>query len=222
MHMFILGANGRTGQLVTAEALKQGHTVTALVRKASSLEPRANLTIIEGSPLKAEDVEKAFASTSTPFDAVIDTLAATRASDSPFSKQTAPMWMMRDAVRNVTTVMQRHDVKRIVIMSAFGAGSSYAQASFPLKLLVNHSGMTPQYQDHNAIDAEVKEMKWLDWTIVRPPMLKDDVAKPIRFFGEDGKGVGMFDSCTRESVATFLVEAAGKSEWLQQPVVIAN
>ncbi|WPH01549.1 Hypothetical protein R9X50_00439600 [Acrodontium crateriforme] len=222
MHIFLLGANGRTGQLVTAEALKQGHIVTALIRNASTLNPRPNLNIVQGSPLNKSDIEKAFTNTPVKFDAVIDTLAATRASNSPFSKQTAPKWLMRDAIRNITPLMHEHNITRIIIMSAFGSGSSYAHASLPLKLLVNYSGMTPQFQDHTAIGAEVKAMEWLDWTLVRPPMLTDDAARPVRSFGEDGEGVRVWDSCSRESVAVFLVGLVEKRDLVRKSVVIAN
>ncbi|KAK3643057.1 hypothetical protein LTR56_010431 [Elasticomyces elasticus] len=107
MHILILGASGRTGHLTTTTALAKNHTVTALVRKSSSLTPTPGLTIVEGTPLNQPDIDRAFTSGPKP-DACIVTLAAPRETDSPFSKPMAPPFFMRDSVRNLMVVMRSH------------------------------------------------------------------------------------------------------------------
>lgn len=130
MRILILGGNGRTGELVISEAIHRGHTVTALVRKPKSLTKRSGLVVITGTPLSKLDMEAAFSSDPCgPPQAIIVTLNASRASDSPFAKPVAPPFMMRDAVRNASRVMKNYGVRRIVIMSAFGAGNSFAQVA---------------------------------------------------------------------------------------------
>ncbi|TKA65145.1 hypothetical protein B0A55_09881 [Friedmanniomyces simplex] len=223
MRVLIFGASGRTGQLATTEALARGHTVIVLVRKASSMTPAEGLTIIEGSPLNQPDVERAF--TEIPKgapEAILVTLAAPRATDSPFAKPIAPPFFMRDSVRNVTAVMKQHGVKRIVIMSAFGAGDSSAQLAWPLRLLFRQSNMSFQYEDHDALDADVRVSGDLEWTLVRPVMLKEGEARSVRELGEVGEGAGMFDSVTRASVAEFLVKAVEEGRLAKKAVVIAN
>ncbi|KAL2045945.1 hypothetical protein ABVK25_011897 [Lepraria finkii] len=91
MRILILGGSGRTGELVIDEALKRGNTITALVRKPDSLKARADLTIVQGTPLEKADIEKAI--TATPHDlpsAIIITLNARRATDNPFSANISP------------------------------------------------------------------------------------------------------------------------------------
>ncbi|KAK4553267.1 hypothetical protein LTR86_009567 [Recurvomyces mirabilis] len=221
MRFLILGANGRTGQLVTAKALERKHTVTALVRRASRMTPTQGLTIMEGTPSKAENIEDAFTSSAGRPDAVIFTLASSRASDSPFAKPTTPPFFMRDSIRLVLAAMNKYGVHNLVVMSAFGAGDSFAQLAWPLKLLFRYSNMSYQYEDHDAMDLEVRASRDIIWTIVRPVMLKEGEAMAVRELGEVGKGAGTFASITRESVARYLVTAAGGSEG-GKTVVIAN
>jgi len=58
MKIAIIGATGRVGTRLIDEALRRGHTVTALSRKASSLAPRPGLTsrdvdVADGAALAA-------------------------------------------------------------------------------------------------------------------------------------------------------------------------
>lgn len=224
MHFLILGANGRTGQLATAVSLQRGHTVTAVVRRASTITYNEGLTIIEGSPLRVDDIEKAMASRLP--DAVLVTLAASRTTDSPFSAPASPRFFIRDCIGNALTAMKTHGVQKLIVMSVFGIGSSWSQLAWPLKAMFKYTNMKFQTEDHQAVDVEIREVgeEWmaLEWQLVRPVMLKDaEEAEPVRRFGEEGKGVGMFDSVSRISVAEFLVKAAEGGRG-RTAVVIAN
>lgn len=220
MRLLVLGASGRTGQLVTADALKRGHTVTALVRNPDSLQAQPGLHPIKGSPLSSQDLDSVF--TTTPVDAVIITLATSLASGNPFSELVSPRFFMRDSAKNVIAAMQRHGVRKLVVMSAFGAGSSFMQLPFPLRWLFRHSNMSYQFEDHDAVDVEVRNAAGLEWTLVRPPMLKHGEKKDVKEFGETGEGIGMLDAITRETVAKFMVDAAEKNDWVKRAVVIVN
>ncbi|KAK3669215.1 hypothetical protein LTR78_010912 [Recurvomyces mirabilis] len=188
MRFLILGANGRTGQLVTTKALEGKHTVTALVRRASSMTPTQGLTIVAGTPVEAEGIEAAFNSSAGKPDAVIFTLASSRASDSPFAKPITPAFFMRDSMRLVLSAMNKHGVHNLVLMSAFGAGDSFVQLAWPLRLLFRYSNMSYQYEDHDAMDLEVRASRDIAWTIVRPVMLKEGAGMAVRGFGEVGVG----------------------------------
>lgn len=223
MRFLILGASGRTGQLAVQDALGRGHTVTALVRKASSLEKREGLTIFEGTPLDPEDIKRAFAATSSePVNCVIVALNATRTSDSPFAKPLAPPHFIEDCVRNATSVMAVYGIKRIVVMSAFGIGSSHDQLPWLVKQVFKHTNMSYQVDDHEATDANVHAQQELDWTLVRPVMLKKGDTAPVKKLGEEGKGAGLLSGITRASVAEFMVKVAEDQAWSKKAVVILN
>ncbi|KAK5681403.1 hypothetical protein LTS10_005933 [Elasticomyces elasticus] len=222
MHLLILGASGRTGQLTTTTALSKSHTITALIRNPSSLPATPGLTIVSGTPLNQADIETAFASFPHPVDACIVTLSAPRETDSPFSKPVAPAMFMRDSVRNLLVVMKQHGVRRLVVMSAFGAGDSFPSLAWPLKQLFRRSNMSFGFEDHDALDADVRGAEDVEWTLVRPVMLKEGGVKPVRELGETGAKAGMFDSITRESVAGFLVGCVEEERLKGEAVVVAN
>ena len=223
MRVLIFGANGRTGRLVTAAALKAGHTVTGLVRKASSLQPQEGLTIVEGTPLTQTDVEKAFDATPVdPVQAVLVSLNASRASDSPVAKPVAPPFFVRDCVRTATAVMQRYGVKRIIVMSAFGIGDSFQQLPWLMKLVFRYTNMKYQMEDHDATDVDVRQSTDIDWTLIRPVVLKEGDASTVKELGEIGRGVGLLSGITRASVAEFMISTAEQGSWSKKAVVIAN
>lgn len=188
------------------------------------MNPKDGLTVIKGSPLHAGDMEKAMASQKP--DVVLIALAASRTTDSPFSAPVSPRFFMRDCIRNALTAMKSHGVKKLVVMSVFGCGSSWSQLAWPLKAMFKYTNMKFRTEDHQAVDIEIRDFgrKWaaLEWVVVRPVMLTDaEASVPVREYGEDGKGVGMFYSVRRISVAEYLVKAAEHGTE-RRAVVIAN
>lgn len=218
-HLLIIGGSGRTGKLVIEEALSQGHTVNALVRNTSSLAPQPGLHIIQGSPVNKSDIEKAFA-IQKPY-AVLTTLNAKRASDNPFAKPIAPPRFMADCLANVRAVMADNGVKRIVIMSAFGVGTSYSNLNFLMRPVVKYSSMAVSFADHGFVEEETKKAG-LEWTVVKPAMLREGEKMVVKDLGEDGERAGWLPSVTRESVARFMVVVVEGGEWVGRSVVISN
>lgn len=242
MRIVVIGASGRTGSLVVEEALKRGkrrtqihsniiltpspgHKVTALVRKPASLAPRTNLTIVTGTPLNEEDINKAFLPIDNDLndlpEAVITTLNAPRETDSPFSKPLAPSRFMADSVCNVRNVMKRYSVKKLVVMSAFGVGDSFPCLNFLMRPVIRCTNMAAQFEDHNLVDQESKE-SGLDWVIVRPAMLKGEEALPVKVLSDTGKEGSFMPSISRRSVAGFLIDAVEKNSWVSRTPVICN
>lgn len=222
MHVLILGASGRTGRLAVSTILQHGHTVTALVRDASKAKfgSQSGLAIVEGNPRDPSSIEKAFSSRKV--DAVIVTLAVPREADSPFAKPIGEPYLIRDSVQNAITTMKKHETPRLIVLSAFGAKESFDNMAWPLRMLMKYSNMRFVYQDHDAVD-EIVRKSGLQWSLVRPAMLNDgEELKNIREFGEGGKGVGMFDSIQRRSVAEYLVSEAGKEAARCAAIVVVN
>ena len=115
------------------------HTVTALVRDTSKVQSRPGLTYVRGTPTNLDDVRAAFQEPRP--DGVLVTLSAPRQTDSPFAKSIAPPRLMADSVQNAATAMKEHGVRRIIIMQAFGVGSSYPNLNFLMRLVVKKSEM---------------------------------------------------------------------------------
>ncbi|MBK1655139.1 NAD(P)-dependent oxidoreductase [Allochromatium vinosum] len=72
MHIALFGATGGTGRQVLAQALEQGHRITALVRDPSKLTPHPDLTLVTGDVLDPAAVARCLAGT----DAVVCVLGS--------------------------------------------------------------------------------------------------------------------------------------------------
>ncbi|KAL3421253.1 hypothetical protein PVAG01_07698 [Phlyctema vagabunda] len=226
MHFLILGGSGRTGRLVIEEALQRGHTITALVRDASSLAAREGLTVTTGTPLSQSDIEDAIKASRDVPSAVIVTLNSLRASDNPFSAPVSPPLMMTDCNVNAMAAMSKFGIRKLVVLQAIGTAASRRNVFWPMRLVMNYSGMRRGMDDHDATDREVRARGALDldfgFVMVRPVMLVEGEKKPLRFWGDDGDGAGCMPSVTRTSVAGFLLDVAETDERNGSTPVISN
>jgi hypothetical protein len=199
-----------------------GLKVTALVRNPSSLSPQPNLDTFQGTPEKKEDIDTAFECTGSDVpQAVIVTLNAPRESDSPFAKPLVDPRFLADCVANVREAMKAHAVKKIVIMSAFGVGDSFSNLNFLMRPVIKHSNMAIQYEDHRLVDEETRP-SGLNWVFVRPAMLTDKEAKPVKDLGDTGEHASFMPSISRASVAKFMVDAVESDKWEGRTPVICD
>ncbi|KAJ5740537.1 hypothetical protein N7493_000409 [Penicillium malachiteum] len=219
MHILVIGGSGRTGKLVLDELQLQGHEITTLARDPAALEGY-NVNIVQGTPTKLEDVRAAFRP-NIP-DTVIVTLNAPRASDSPFAAPISPPRLMADCNANIVSAMKEFGVQKIVILQAFGVGTSWDNMPCMLQLLMSKSNMRYQYDDHNHTDREIQE-SGVNFVFVRPARLVESTDKTVaREWPNEGKGMSLMASCSRKSVAHFLVSAATQKTWDGQAPVITN
>ena len=227
--ILLIGATGRTGILVLQEALKRGHLVTILIRKASDTLPQhENLTTVLGDPCLDTDVERAFLATKPSIPVVIiSTLGQTRTSGNPWAATTSPRRFMEKSAKAVLSASQSSavtrsvNVKKIVLMSMFGAGDSFAQMNFLLRFTMNHSNMEVTLEDQNLVDVAVKAGP-LPFVLIRPAMLKDGEAAPVKLHGNTGEGAGFMPKISIKSVVGFLLDAAVKNEFDGMTPMISN
>ena len=90
--------------------------------------------------------------------------------------------------------------------------------------MVDYSNLKITFDDHEQVEKILKEeafendkFKWVD---VQATGLDDKEKKGIKFWGNEGKGVGWWIS--GRSVASFLLDAAGGDEWDGQTPAISN
>ena len=220
--ILLIGATGRTGRLVLSSALSRGHKVTALIRPSSSLPSQPNLTTITGSPLDASAISAALSLTTGPV-VIISTLGQTRTSGNPFAAATSPPLFMAQSAAAVVQAVKAADrrVAKVIVMSMFGAGSSFPNLNFLMRATMLYSNMKQTLDDQNEVDRIVKE-SGLRYVMPRPAMLKGEVALPVKFFGEQGEKAGFMPSASASSVAEHMLDAAVSEEWDNRTFVIAN
>lgn len=215
-HLLVIGGTGRTGRLVIEEALRRGHSVTALVRDPSSVVPGDRLTVVEGSPLEPADVDLAMRGT----QAVIIALSNVGSSDWPWARQVSPPDLLAEAVRTVTHAMRSRGLKRVVRLSALGAGESVTSVPLLLRWMTGFLRLGTVYADHERADEELRR-SGLDWTIVRPTLLSASAhRRPVVTAGP-----GSWPNSVRigrADVAGYLVDAVGDEQLIGVAPVISS
>ena len=156
MQIAILGATGRLGRAVTAAAVDTGHTVVAVVRRTGGVEARSGVT---ERCLDLRD-PVALAATLAGCGAVAVTIGTP-----PWSRQTVSAGL----VAVLLEAMQRTEVRRLVVVSAFGIGDSGDRLPAPARWLLALA--RPYARDKAECELRVQSSD-RQWTIVRPWLMR--------------------------------------------------
>lgn len=213
MKVTIFGATGFSGQAILAEALKQGHEVTILVRDASKIPIKhKNLTIVEGNVLDPQTV----ASVIHHQEAVIQCLGVGGKGDGK------PTTFISDATKVIVDEMQKQRIKRLIAMSNVGAGNSIAfQPWFFTKIILPYFMKWLQViiEDKNRMEPIIMNSN-LDWTIVRCPNITDKPAKGTCNATLDGKGLKL--SITLPDLSKFMIDQLTQKVFIKQAPSVSN
>ena len=205
MKVLVLGGSGKTGSLVIERALAKGHEVTALVRDGSEFK-QENARVVRGDATDREDVLKAVEGN----EAVIDTIGGS----TPYKDTT----LERTAAHNVIEAMQAKNIRRLIVISMMGLGTSRTQAPFWYEHLLMPTFLRGSTKDKAALEQEVSGSA-LDFVIARPPILKDDPATgSVMVLDGDEKG----HEITRADLANFLVDQLESDEYVGRAVTVVN
>jgi putative NADH-flavin reductase len=210
--VLVIGASRGIGLETVRCALAAGHRVRALARGAASMPiDAAGLEKVAGDALDRAAVSAALREA----DVVIETLGAPK-------DLAATLWGTRlfsDATRVLIDAMREQGVQRLVAVTGLGAGDSrghggllYDAIAFPLVL--------KRIYDDKDVQEQMIRASGLDWTIVRPGLLRSGAAT--------GRARALTDPMdwragpvTRADVAAFLVREAIERRFVgQTPLLI--
>jgi putative NADH-flavin reductase len=213
MKVIIFGATGFSGQGILAEALKQGHVVSILVRDASKVQIKhPNLTIVEGNVLDAPTVTSVL----NDQEAVIQCLGVGGKGDGK------PTTFISYATKVIVDEMQKQQIKRLIAMSNVGAGNSIAfQPWFFTKIILPYfmKWLKVIIEDKNRMEPIIMNSN-LDWTIVRCPNITDKPAKGTCNTTLDGKGLKL--SVTLLDLSKFMVDQLTETTFNKQAPCVSN
>ncbi len=208
MNLLILGARGATGQEIVNQALEGGHHVTALARDPSKLGQRhENLAIIKGNVLNENDIENAL----NDKDAVISALGV--------GKSLNAHDLMTDAAGILIPAMNKKNVRRLILISAFGVGPTYDQASF-IQRIAFRLPLRNVYADKLKADEQIKKSD-LDWTLIYPVYMTNKPRTGNYQIGEKFKMKG-FPKISRADVADFIVRQLTESTYVKRCPVLTS
>ncbi len=213
MKVLILGAGGKTGKLVVEKALAAGHEVTVLLHSDpqdtdKKHEPTfpSSVRVFHGDVRNPTKLTQAMEGQ----EAVIDTIGGKK----PFLTTD----LETSAARVIIPVMKQNGVKRLIVTSALGEGSSKSQTGFFYEHLLMPVFLRGIVADNANMEHEV-DTSGLDYTIVRPSILTDSDATGRTHVVAPGVEA---HKVSRTGVAQFLVDQLTGSAYLNQAVTISD
>jgi putative NADH-flavin reductase len=206
VRIVLLGASGRTGTEVVAQALARGDEVVAVARAGSAVPPGAEVV------RAAFDEDGVMDDAVRGADVVVSALGA---------RDRGPTTVCTDGVTAVVGAMHRTAVRRLVVVSASGLpgeGDDVAMR-WLIKPVLQRVFRHP-YADMTRME-EIVRASGLDWTIVRPPQLTDG-PRTDRYRRTLDRHVPRGHRVARADVATELLRAADDRETVGHLVAIAD
>ena len=209
MQLTIFGATGKTGRLLVAQALAQGHTVTALARSPDKLAVHHDrIQVIQGDIRAADKVSQAVAGA----DAVISVLGPT---------SNKPEMAVSQGMDNILAAMRQHGVRRLIQSAGAGVRDPKDQ---PTAVHAFFGGLVRLLSPHVVADMEqvVEKVRGsgLDWTVVRVPMLTEAPATGHIREGYVGEAIG--PRLSRADMADYLLRQVNSPIHLREAPAISN
>jgi uncharacterized protein YbjT (DUF2867 family) len=217
MHVLVVGSTGGSGRAVVTQLLGAGHRVTAFSRRENRLGIVSDrLHTFAGDAQNPDDVERAVRG----HEAVVVTLGISENALRVrlFGPRHTPLDIRSSGTRNVIHAMQRHGVRRLVVLSSYGVGATRGRLGLVDRLFFELL-LKPQIRDTEVQNQAVVESR-LDWVIAQPVHLTDAQDDGMPFLSVSGQTGRM--QVSRRSVARFLAEAVSSSAYLGQSVAISG
>jgi putative NADH-flavin reductase len=208
MKLVVLGATGGTGLEIVRQSIERGHQVTAFVRNPERLKSFGEaIRVIHGDLLN----HSALASAIRGHDAVLSAFGPRY----PVSKSEAHL-LERFAVA-LTNAMLEVGVKRVAVESV---AFLFKDAIVPPAYLLGRLFFPVTVADANAMEQIINKSR-LEWTIVRPPELKDK-PRTGKYRVREGHLPRFGFAISRADVADFMIGTVENRASIGKVVGICN
>jgi putative NADH-flavin reductase len=195
-NVLIIGASHGIGLETVGTALRAGLSVRALARSAASMPIQdANLDKVSGNALDPDTIRNVL----RDIDVVIQTLGVDFSPRLVFEGTR----LFSESTRILVDAMKAAGVKRLITVTGLGAGDSRGHGGLLYDAIVFPLLLKRVYDDKDVQEWIVKS-SGLDWTIVRPGLLKNSPATG-RYRVPTASKDWQFGAISRADVAGFLV-----------------
>ena len=195
-NVLIIGASRGIGLETVRAALRAGHSVRALARSAAGISIEdANLDKVAGNALDPDTIRSAL----QDIGVVIQTLGVDFSPRLIFEGTR----LFSESTRILVDAMKAAGVKRLITVTGLGAGDSRGHGGVLYDAVVFPLLLKRVYDDKDVQEWIVKS-SGLDWTIVRPGLLKNSPATG-RYRVLTASKDWQFGPISRADVADFLV-----------------
>jgi putative NADH-flavin reductase len=209
MKLLVLGATGATGQQIVAQALEQGHDVTALVRDPGKLTARSErLRLITGS---VPDQPQVVAEAVRGQDAVVSALGR--------GQSLKPGALIARSAPVIVSAMERQGVRRLIFVSALGVGATAGH--LPIAMRVFQRLLLRAIAADKEIGEQVIRASNLDWTLVHPSGLTNR-PKTGRYRSGEHLDLRGFPTIARADVAAFVLTQLRDPTYVRKTVTVSS
>ncbi|MEE3652026.1 MULTISPECIES: NAD(P)-dependent oxidoreductase [unclassified Brenneria] len=164
MRIVVLGATGTTGGYAVSEALAAGYEVVAYVRNPRAVQPRAGLTVMDGSVEDVAAMRGAFEGA----EAVVYCLGVRTSVRSVFRKTD----FQQRTLPKVIAAINAAGVRRFVLLSSFGVGETRAKGAFIPRFVFHTLFGGSLFADKAIAERALSDCR-ANWTAVYPVSLKN-------------------------------------------------
>ena len=207
--ILIMGATSGIGAKAVEEAVSRGLPVRGFARGADKLSGHDGVEPFAGDALSLEDVTRAL----DGVKAVVYALG--------IKERLAMLWeeetLFSESTKVLLEAMAAKSVKRLILVTGFGAGRSRAAMS-TLESVGHKAILGRPYADKDRQE-ELIQASDLDWTIARPVILTNNVKSgKISVLAEPSTWKNGLIS--RADVANYLIDAVEQSLNIRDDVVL--
>lgn len=204
LNLLLIGATGATGEELLPRLLEAGHAVTALVRRPEAVVLKHDrLTVVAGEVRDADAIDQAVRGR----DAVVCAFG--------------PRSLKKDDIqevlmRNLVAAMEKHGVKRLVNLSAWGSDPNTRPHGF-LQFVLQKGLLRHVFAD-KARGEKILFASKLDYVNVCPGRLLDEPARGNVKASTDGRGLKAV--LTRADLAQWMIAQLTDGTWLRQSPIV--
>ncbi len=204
MKIVIFGGTGDLGKIITKRLLDKKHTICILSRQ--SLNSNEQVQYITGNVLDIEAVKKCI----NEGNQVIVALGFNNSDIDTMSRGT----------NNVIAAMKEKNCKRLICVSAHGAGDSWEYMPDEFReMVLNDPILEASFKDHGAQEKFVMRSE-LEWTIVRPTEITD--AGETKAYSINQITATLTFKISKYDAAAFIVNELFEKKYVRQAVMITN
>jgi putative NADH-flavin reductase len=208
MNIAIIGAGAGIGLEAVKQALKKGHTVTALSTNTDHIPNHPNLIKINGSAISPIDLKHAI----NGAEAVLITVG---------TKNKKATTLFSDIAKMLINVADELNFSApVLIITGFGAGDSKNYLSFFMRTVISLF-LKDQYINKTIMEELITNSN-IKWEIIRPGMLTDgDQTSSYKALPKLQKGMKV-GKISRADVADYLIREAQSPKLLYYYVALTN
>jgi putative NADH-flavin reductase len=190
MNLAIFGATGGTGRQLVEQALEEGHTVTVLVRNPAAFPiQHERLSLVQGDVRDRARVETVVAGQ----DAILSALG---------TNQRGLVSICTDGVERMLTAMHSSQVRRLLVVSAYGVAESQHRNLYNLLVWTSKK---EKMLDKERME-KLLEHSDVQWTLIRPPALTNGPRTQHYHTGTDLR-ISATSHISRADVADFMLRS---------------